>query len=132
MAQRFLYLREYTTKSRNGQEQMLRGNLVGCLAVEVNRKSNTIKYGFSVCSPIDIFDKSRARQIASIRLEKKPNVIDIEVPESSHDITQAIMNHLSESNSLQTKNKKRSVIAYESAQGWLRFTNLPQTNKIAQ
>lgn len=53
---RFFYLRDE------------HGHPIGCLASDLDKTTNTIKYAVSVCNPIDIFSKEDARIYTAGRL----------------------------------------------------------------
>lgn len=109
MALRHLYLRDYQRPNKQP---------VGCVAMEVDRDNNEIRYAVSVCSPLDVFNAKVARDKATGRLKQNPNVIK-QVPTSAHEITKLVMNDLASKNLHQSSTTTRSFRAYQSAVGWL-------------
>lgn len=67
------------------------GHPVGCVAIKVNRASKTASYQLSVLNPMDVFERSVARQIAIGRLVEKPLSVKISADASMHDISHAVM-----------------------------------------
>jgi hypothetical protein len=53
---RFFYLRD------------VNGHKIGCLASQLDRLSNTVKFAISVCNPLDTFNSLHARELAAGRL----------------------------------------------------------------
>jgi len=111
---RHLYLRDYNKPNKHP---------VGCLAIETDVTNNEICYAFSVCSPKDKFSSQIARKKATGRLASAPVKLACPVPNSTHEITRCVMNHIIATNSEQDKNKSRSVLALEAARGWLENAN---------
>lgn len=107
---RHFYLRDYSKSNKHP---------VGCLAVEVNREQQEIKYAFSVCSPVDIFNSNLAKEIANGRLRKSPVSIKGEIPASGHQITKRIMEDIVNRHNTQSSTTNRSYLACKSAVEWL-------------
>lgn len=118
---RYSYLRDHSTVNRQ---------CVGCLAVEIDRVKQEIRYALSVCAPSDNFNPARAKEIAGGRMKKKPTILSVEVPKKAHQITRLIMEHIAETHGLVSKEKrteqgevvskeKHSHLACASAMGWL-------------
>ncbi len=66
----------------------------GCLAVSLDRDSNTISYGLSVChSTDDVYDRHYGRSKAEGRLNAEPELIKfVRLDQcSAHDITRHVM-----------------------------------------
>lgn len=122
---RLVYLR---TPNKNASDS--RGTPVGCVAFSIT--DDSISYGFSVCSPKDKFDKSRAKEIAKIRLDKKPKVITVDTKDvNQHEIVKKIMEHIDENHSeaaaernLKDKKYRRSVVAGIASHDWLHKAKL--------
>lgn len=110
MAQRFSYLRDYTTSNKRP---------VGCLAVEIDKLNKQIRYAFSACSPLDNFNAEIAKAIAGGKLKKRPVIIECNVPDAGHDISQIVMTDIIAKNSAQGKGVIRSYLACMAAQSWL-------------
>lgn len=120
MTVRHFYLRDYTQSNKHP---------IGCMAVEVNRGANEIRYAISTCSPLDKFNAAIARDKATGRLAAMPCVIVGEVPKAGHEITKCIMEHIISQNEKQRGKlpedeardwrKHRSALAYWAARGWL-------------
>lgn len=115
MALRHLYMRDYSTQNKR---------MVGCLAVDINRETNEVRYAFSVCSPLDVFQKDLAKRIAFSKLksDKSSTVMQGNVPKTGHEITKWIMQDIVAKNEVQTKGVKRSVIGCTAAKDWLRYS----------
>jgi hypothetical protein len=109
-------MRDYSTSNKR---------MVGCLAVEINREANEVRYAFSVCSPLDVFDKELATRIAFGKLKAKPAVL-LGVPTTGHEVTKLIMQDIVTKNELQVKGQKRSVIGCRAASEWLAHTSQRQ------
>lgn len=118
MAQRHLYLRDYYKINKHP---------VGCVAVEVDRAANEIRYALSACSPLDHWNAKVARDKAFGRLVKSPTIIRGDIPESTHAITRQIMEHIVTIHGTQQKDKSRSYLALEAAKTWL--TKVEPTDK---
>lgn len=115
MALRHLYMRDYSTANKR---------MVGCLAVDINRETNEVRYAFSVCSPLDTFQKDLAKRIAFSKLknEKSSTVMQGDIPKTGHEITKLIMQDIVAKNETQVKGQKRSVIGCSAAKDWLLYT----------
>ncbi len=115
MTPRHLYMRDYSTSNKR---------MIGCLAVDVNKDANEIRYAFSVCSPLDTFQKDLAKRIAlgKLKNEKSSVLIKGDVPKTAHEITKLIMQDIVAKNDKQVKGQKRSVIGCDAAKGWLSYT----------
>lgn len=85
MSTRIAYLRSVT------------GCPVGCLAIDVaasDVEGCTESYQLSVLNPVDKFDRSLARSIATGRLIKSPRVIKLAEKANMHTVTKAVMSDL--------------------------------------
>ncbi len=114
MALRHLYMRDYSTPNKR---------MVGCLAVDINKETNEVRYAFSVCSPLDTFQKDLAKRIAFSKLKnaKSSTVLQGEIPKTGHEITKLIMQDIVAKNEEQVKGQKRSVIGCQAASEWLQY-----------
>lgn len=110
---RHLYMRDYSTTNKR---------MVGCLAVDINKENNEVRYAFSVCSPLDVFQKDLAKRIAFSKLKNVPTVLKGEIPKTGHEITKWIMQDIVARNETQVKGQKRSVIGCQAASEWLQYT----------
>lgn len=90
---------------------------IGCLAIDVSSEGETSKvsYQLSVLNPVDSFDRSLARSIATGRLTKSPRVIAISKGANMHVITHAIMTDLVVRSKLDIPNRAR-----HAAKLWLK------------
>jgi hypothetical protein len=89
----------------------------GCVAIDLDPTTNTVKYQYSTLNPLDQFDRSLAKTIATERLAKKPYTVK-SIPQhpSMYEISVAIMQELSVSKTA----PKRTVRA---AKLWLDRNN---------
>jgi hypothetical protein len=111
MGLRHLYMRDYSTANKR---------MVGCLAVAM--ENNEVRYAFSVCSPLDVFQKDLAKRIAFSKLKNVPVIMQGAAPKTTHEITKWIMEHIVANNENQAKGQKRSVIGCKAAKDWLAYT----------
>lgn len=72
------------------------GHPVGCIAISISKRKNlnSIQYQLSVLNPQDKFNRALARQIAIGRLMENPLHIVIDKNANMHDISLAVMNHI--------------------------------------
>ena len=88
-------------------------NPVGCLVISVSKKTNKIRYQYSVRNPIDRFKRDLARQIALGRLVEKPLSAGLALSNDNWtDITSVVMEQLVANESTPTR-------AVKSAKLWL-------------
>lgn len=120
MAAKHLYLRDYTKTNKHP---------IGCLAVETDKAANEIRYAISACSPLDKFNAKVARDKAFGRFKQAPVVIHTQVPDTGHEITKLVMQHIIATNTEQGHAVSRSHLALKAAEGWLEYaaTNYPDT-----
>ncbi len=114
MTTRCMYLRDYNKSNRHP---------VGCILMEVDLEKKQIKYAFTACSPKDKFDKVQAIKLTTLRFQKRPRIIETEIPKSSHGITRLIMESIVSCNERQSKDISRSLLALEAASNWLRLAD---------
>lgn len=70
------------------------GRPIGCVAIAVDRKKRTLRYGLSVLNPADKFDRKVARQLAIGRLIEVPASVSVRADANMHDITRTVMQDL--------------------------------------
>lgn len=85
------------------------GRRVGCLAVNMDRARGVVSYRTSVLHKNDVFSKEKARVIASGRLAVAPVEVSVPYTASSHEISTAVMLHLSRCESTPSSARKAAV-----------------------
>lgn len=85
MSNRIIYLRS------------VNGSVIGCVAFDSSKTSETLRYQVSVHNPRDKFSRSLARQIALGRLVESPFVLESVQDGTIHDVVAKIMKDIVES-----------------------------------
>lgn len=87
------------------------GQLVGCLAIVVDRHSKKILHQVSVCNPVDEFDSKEARLLALTRLIEEP--VKLPMPRRNcnmNTITATVMKSLAQSKSAPSRATKAAKL----------------------
>ena len=105
MSGRIYYLRDQNNVQVRANGFRTRGNPVAIVVSRVDRVNGQIHYGFAAVHPKDCFVKTRARQIASGRLEdttsKYHYTIDVaDIPNTGHEISRIILSDIAENDFL--------------------------------
>lgn len=72
-------------------------NPIGCIATQLHQDENanfSVSYQYSVVNPKDQFKRDVARNVASIRLDKKPYSVALPSKPSNHEVLREIMKAL--------------------------------------
>lgn len=98
---------------------------VGCLAITLDRKSNSVDYQYSVLNPLDSFDRKVARHLALGRLLENPISVSVPKDATMHDVSRAVMTSLSSSKKVPTR-------AVKAAKLWLNDARFKLDQNLAQ
>lgn len=95
MSTRVYYIRDQINIRTKQNGKPTKGNPVVCIVSEFNPETKELKYGYAAVHPNEgVFMKSRAREIASARLQKKAIIVNNIEAKNNHELNKAAISNL--------------------------------------